>query len=290
MRVMKKTFFIVLFVLAFLAFGSFIKISPPDFLLQQFPSGKKIDLYEKYGEIIRIYGTDVPLKYQLISVKPSEMNIKITGFYDIPDLDWFSFEDDKVKVPVNGEKLVKIFLKVPADDNYYNRHYFVAASVSPAYEKDDYGSLLMGAILQFRFETLPKADVIPEVSPGEIVFVPSIVEFKDVEVGKEYLYKLKIYSSDEKPTKYTLSTLDPQSDVGRITIERSKGCFRIPPDSSWLYYDSTYTIQKDKPVDLYLTLFLKNQPKYFKHEQILLLEGPTKGFVRILIDVKNPYR
>ena len=278
---MKKLFFLTLVSGLMLSAG--IRIAPATFVVEAIEPGESVELYETYGHIIKIWGGNSLVNYSFEPVKPSESGTKITGYYDFPNPSWFSTEHETLVVLPNLEDPFenKMYLTVPEGDNWYNRHWLLGVNVSPVL-RDDMGSIVLGAYLQLRFESSPKADVVPELEYREIVFVPSVLEFNDVEPGKEYLGKVTIFTGNRIPAKYQLYPLDPESPVGKVTILNAPGYRRLP-QSDWLYYEPEVHIAQRGLYDLYFSLFIPEKPERKRYEELIMIEGHTKGFLRVRI-------
>ncbi len=283
---MKRLFILTIFCAALFSAG--IRIAPATFVVEGVKPGEKIDLYERYGHAIKIWGGATDVLYTFEPVKPSDSNTHITGYFDFRDPSWFDTQLDSVFVPKGTEDPVenRMVVEIPDDDRWYNRHWLLGVNVSPV-PTDNMGSVVLGAFLQFRIETEPKVDVEPEImTRQEIVFVPSVIEFNDVEPGQEYLAKTTIYTGSRKTDTYKLYPLDPESPVGRVTILNAPGYKRLP-DKSWLYYEPEVKIPVGGSEEIYFSLFIPEKTDIKRFEELVMIEGETKGFIRIKINMKE---
>ena len=297
------TVMILTFLMVCSLFSIGIKIQPATFVIQNVEIGKTIDMYNDHGHILRIYGGNRESRYSIEPVKPSDSGTKITGYFDFPNPEFFWTELDTMTVPADISSSTSddmadnpMYMKIPSNDNYYNRHYMLGVNVQPVLNGNS-GNVVLGAYLQFRIETEAKTGVVPEVTGrDEIVFVPSVIELKDVEPGKEYLAHVKIYSGMKFNRHFDVKPLDPNSPVGKITILTSPGFKRVQ-EHSWLSYTSADNIGDDdniklklistSPTDLYISLFVPERQKEKRFEELLMIEGDTKSFLRIKFTMKD---
>ncbi|MCD6532379.1 hypothetical protein J7K99_08050, partial [bacterium] len=172
----EKSLIVAVVVLAIaVAFGVGISVSPGTFLIQDVPVGKKFDISEKVGYVIRIGRNSGAGVYVLTPRRPSEDGTKATGFYDFPDPSWFHLQRDTLSFAADSTSYTKMWLELPDDPSLYNRHFLLGVDVSPTLESTR-GMIAVGAYLLYRFETEARFSVFRHLLAYEMAPVHSLPE------------------------------------------------------------------------------------------------------------------
>ena len=268
------------------AFCSGIKVTPGTILVQNIPVGKQFDFFAEQGLTLKIYNTeDYPKRYLLSPNRPSEMNTTATGYFDILDPSWFSLDTNSVTVPPGETAEIGMRVSIPDNSSWYNRHWLIGIDVS----EDTTGktlpgqAIIMGAYLLYRLETEPLDGVVPETIGEEIITVPSVLDFGKVKRGEKYERTITVYQKIEPAVHMKIYSLDPESDVAKLTILINQPYQRVKnPD--WFSYKEKLSVKNGEGKELRITLNVPENAgetgKYY--EEILLLDGKMcKGFVRL---------
>ncbi|HDG67622.1 MAG TPA: hypothetical protein ENG11_00555 [candidate division Zixibacteria bacterium] len=284
---MRKKYLITaaVFLAIAVAFGVGISVSPGTFLIQDVPVGKKFDISEKVGYVIRIGRNSGAGVYVLTPRRPSEDGTKATGFYDFPDPSWFHLQRDTLSLAADSTSYTKMWLELPDDPSLYNRHFLLGVDVSPTLESTK-GMIAVGAYLLYRFETEPKEGVVPELPAGEMAFVPSVVEFDSLGRRANVSRTLKLFRGGEVKTRVKLYRLDPESEVAKYTILLTPG-YRRAPEGIVLFPDQI-TIDPKEGGKLFVQVAYDKPPKHKHLEEIIIAESQfgEKAFLRVHINLK----
>lgn len=275
-----------------LIFGIGIRATPATIVLENVPLGKTFDLEKEKGIVISIYNdSDIGYRYHIAAEKPSASDTRATGYFDFPEPAWCWFDRETITIEPRTEEKIRLYMRIPDSTQYYNRHWLVAITITPFemltsnYETG--ASIAVGAYLLYRVETMPRGDGGIKKNEDELFTVPSVVEFVDVESGKEYEKTVKIISPCNDK-KVMVTRLDPLSEVAKLTILTAPGFIRLNK-AEWLSYDSIAVI-KDRIG--YLKLKLVTPQNYndqnYNFEELLLLKcEDKKAFIRIRIFFKK---
>ena len=268
-----------IFLLSIIAVAIGISISPGTFLLQNVPIGKKYDITASAGYRIKIGKESGSTTYILTPRRPSDDGTKATGFYDFPEPSWFHLERDTISLLADSTSTSAMWLKFPDDPSLYNRHFLLGVDVSPTVGSTK-GMVAVGAYLLYRFETEPKADVVPNLPDGEIVFVPSVIEFKNLGKSANLSKDLKIFRGGTKKIELKLYRLDPESEVAKYTILLTPGYRRAPENI--VYFPKKVTLDKDGG-KIFVQVAYDKQLPYKRLEELIIAESPDgkKAFLRV---------
>ncbi|MCD6595327.1 hypothetical protein J7L68_06610 [bacterium] len=269
----------IILLLSIIAVGIGISVSPGTFLLQNVPIGEKYNITAVDGYRIKI-GKDSGSKvYILTPRKPSDDGTKATGFYDFPEPSWFHLQRDMISLFADSTSTSEMWLTFPDDPSLYNRHFLLGVDVSPTVGSTS-GMVAVGAYLLYRFETEPKADVLPELPGGEIAFVPSVIEFKNLGKSANVSKDLKIFRGETQRLNLKLYRLDPESEVAKFTILLTRGYRRAP--EGIVYFPDNVTIDKDGG-KIFIQVAYDKQLSYKRLEEIIIAESldGKKAFLRV---------
>ena len=272
-------------IIAALLWGVGISISPGTFLIQHVPVGKKFDISKEVGYVIKLGRDSSAGVYVLTPRKPSEDNVKATGFYDFPDPSWFHLQRDTLSLAADSTSYTRMWLELPDDPSLYNRHFLLGVDVSPTVESTR-GMIAVGAYLLYRFETEPKDSVVPQLPAGEMVFVPSVVEFDSLGRTANVSRSLKLYRGGSVKTRVKLYRLDPESEVAKYTILLTPGYHRAP--EGMVFFPENITIDPKEGGKLFVQVAYDKPPAYKRLEEIIIAESQfgEKAFLRVHINLK----
>ena len=267
------------FICASLAFAIGISVSPGTFVIQDVPIGEQYDISKRVGYTIRISGVSHQTKFILTPRKPSEDGTIATGYYDFPNPEWFSLECDSVDVSPEKAGEVAIWVYLPDDPSLYNRHFLLGVDVSPTVETTR-GMLAVGAYLLYRFETLPKADIVPRLQYDELAFVPSAVVFDSLKIGDNRSVNVRVHSGSEAKQTLKLYRLDPESDVAKLTILVTPGFQRAP--EGLVFFPEKINLDESGG-KLFVQAAISKEMSYPRLEEIIMVENSNgnKAFLRV---------
>lgn len=264
-----------------------LSVQPGGLLIQYVKLGQTYDLYEKAGIALLIENKDSqPHTYILTTSKPSQVGNKkwLKGYLEIPDASWFWFAENEVTVAPQSKKEVKMFLKIPPEDKYYNQHWTVSLGVSG---KPEAGQMLALAVYpRYQIETESKTGS-KERPDGLIGLEPSTLLLKDLALEKKEKAKIIIYNNDTKTHKYKITPLVIAVDPTREQIVTTPGYSWIP-NVKWLKAaKKRLEIKPRESKELTVTINIPKRKEYCqkKWEALIFVESEQEpsGFVRFQI-------
>jgi len=280
---MRRILLIAVLVIAVVTFvlGVGISVSPGTFLIQNVPIGEEYSITGRNGFRIRFnkqYSSGV---YVLSPKKPSDDGTKATGFYDFPDPDWFHLERDTLILAIDSMKASSMSIEFPNDPSLYNRHFLLGVDVNPTLESTT-GMIAVGAYLLYRFETESRADIVPELPSGEMVFVPSVIKFENLGSAENKSQNLKIFLGGKNKRKVKLYRLDPESDVAKLTIFLTQGYQRVP--EGVVFFPDEIEIDENGG-KMFIQIAFDDRLPFKRMEEIIIAEQPdgNKAFMRVLL-------
>lgn len=268
-----------------------LSVQPGGMVIQQVKLGEIYDLHQKSGVALLIENRDnQPHSYVLSTAKPSQVGNQkwLTGYLEIPDPRWFWFETNEVTVAPQSKGQVKMFLKIPDHEKYYNQHWTVSIMVSGKAEKG--GMLALAVYPRYQIETESKADLTNNPD-GLTGVAPAILTFKDVALGKKVNGKVRIYNNDKKMRTYKITPRIIKVDATREQIIPSPG-YSWVPDIKWVMPDKQeLRIKPGESAELMVTVYIPREDKYYRKKWVGLMFvqpdiGPAR-FVRVQIDTKS---
>jgi len=218
------------------ALSAGISIEPGQILIQNVPPGTSYDIFEKTGIELKVINLDTSThSYSVFSAKPSEVSTRdwLKGYVEIPDPSWFYFEKNELTIGPNDTAHVKMYLKIPADEEYYNQHWTVAIPIEGAPGKGPV-EIKLALYPHFLIETENKTPV-KDKPYGLLGIEPSIALLKDGQLGKAIRTRVIIYNNDKINHVYRLSAVAPKliSETKKQEISPSPGYSWIP-DVKWV--------------------------------------------------------
>jgi len=180
--------------------GAGIRLTPGAFCVQGVAVGERVDVEKLGGVVLTVENTgDTEETFKLEAGVPSRMGAKpVTGYSDIPDASWFKLDPDTVKVPAHGSAKVRMVIKVPAGDQYANRHWLVAVSVVPTSS----AFVQVKLLARFQIETVSKES--PAKTPPGVSAAPSRVFMKRITPGLKDSGRFVVFNNGATEETLTL--------------------------------------------------------------------------------------
>ena len=268
-----------------------LSVRPGGLLVQYVPLGVTYDFYESVRMPLTIHNKDTsPHTYILSTHKPSQVAARrwVKGYLEIPEPSWCWFGKDEVTVEANSKADVKMYLKIPDEQRYYNQHWVVSLGVAG---KPAPGATIALAIYpRIQIETEAK-DGVKARPDGSIGLVPSILVFENLSLGTENTMKVKIYNNETKKHHYKVTAMIFPQDPKKRQIFPSPTYSWIP-NPKWIRPGTnTISIASNKarvlPITVKIPQAVENYNK--KWEGIIFVEPDEglPGFVRVQIKTER---
>lgn len=258
-----------------------LRLSPPTFLLNEFPIGREIDFEKDYGQVLKITnGNPQTITYHLAAMLPSRVNTKATGFFDLPDSAWVHFDRDTITLTPQQTGQVRMYLKIPDEDRYRNQKYLWVVNVEPV-ETGKGGMISLAVMGLFRVETESKAGV--DVVTSEVPYVSPLITKMTPNHPKKA--QVRVFNNSDKECTYRIVPLDRLSPVAQLTILPTRshrpaalGGITCRPDSIVIkpFQSTVLNVELPKPADL--------DPAGGEEEIFMLYPSDTlatKGYFRV---------
>jgi len=284
----REIIILVLLVVILSSFAMRMRVVPGTILMQEAPVGETYDFAESRGQSITIGPVERDGSYLLMAQPASEGGCQATGFYDFPNADWFILAADSVYVEQGKATQVPMWLEIPDNEGYYNHHWLLGISVNSSVAGLKGNVIQPGVYLLFRFETESNPDAVPVCAQEEIVCAPSALKLSELHVGDTVNSVLKLYQGNTMARLYTVSRLDPTSDVAKLTIKGTPGFPRLS-NPEWVEYPDTIVIPgvKEGAGVFPVTVNIPSGSQVRRFEEILMIEGvgSRPAFIRILVSI-----
>lgn len=263
-----------------------LSVQPGGLLIQYVKLGENYDLHQKSGIALLIENKDAQAHTYILSTsKPSQVGNKkwLKGYLEVPEPSWFWFEKDEVTVEAQSKKEVKMFLKIPQEEKYYNQHWAVSLGISG---KPEAGQMLALAVYpRYQLETEGKTGL-KEKPDGLIGFEPSTLLFENLALGKKGKAKIIIYNNDKKTHTYKIIPQIIAVDPTREQIVATPGYSWIP-EIKWIRIKKRLRIEPGESKELIVFVNIPNKQEYHQRKwEALIFVEPEEGlpgFVRIQI-------
>ena len=286
-----------------------ITIEPGQILIQNVPPGTSYDIFEKTGIKLKVINQDTVVHtYAITIAKPSKVSTGtwLKGYLEIPDPSWFYLEKNELTIGPNDTGYVKMYLKIPNEEKYYNQHWVVAIPIEGKPGKGQV-EIMLALYPQFLIETESKVSV-GEKPDGLVGLEPSIVLLKDALLGKITKAKVTIYNNDKVAHTYRLNAIAPKliSETKKQEISPSPG-YSWLPDVKWVRPKpgnilgifspvKTVTVKAGKNAIFPIEVVVPRNDSYYGQKwEVILMAEPEKGealagqagFVRLRIETQN---
>lgn len=264
-----------------------LSVQPGGLLIQNVKLGENYDLHQKSGIALIIENKDAQAHtYILTTAKPSQVGNKkwLKGYLEMPEPSWFWFEKNEVTVEAQSKKEVKMFLKIPEEEKYYNQHWTVSLGISG---KPEAGQMLTLAVYpRYQLETESKIGL-KERPDGLIGLEPSTLLLKDLALEKKEKAKIIIYNNDKKAHTYKIIPQIIAVDPTREQVVATPGYSWIP-NIKWVRIDKQkLKIETNESEELIVTVNIPKKKEHYqkKWEALIFveLEEGLSGFVRLQI-------
>ena len=277
---------LVLFILVGMGnccFAGGIKVSPAAFCLQNAEVGKDLDLGL---DLIITNNSDNEETFLVRSLKPSQAVEKwVKGYSEIPDAGWFYFNENEIKIGPNSDGKLRMHLKVPDEEKYYNQHWMVYVEVATQAQE---GKMFLMAIKpDYMIETQSKIDV-KEKPYGILGLVPGVVKAEKVIPGKAKKVSFRIYNNDQTAHTYEILSYIPEASSAKQDISVTAGYEWINKDLWVMPREAKIKLKPGQAKDITVNILV---PKGSECSDVgwesIVLVKPDKGlegFVRILIE------
>ena len=268
-----------------------LSVAPGGMMIQNVKLGETYDLYEKTGIALIVENKDkTSHTYMIDTFKPSQVGNKkwLQGYSEIPDPGWFWFDNGEITVEAQSKKKVKMFLKIPDEDKYYNQHWTVSLGISG---KPEAGKMLSLAVYpRYQIETEDKTGL-EEKPAGLIGLEPGGLVFEDLLLGKKEKKRIAIYNNDKTAHRYMITSSVIEAGPTREQIVVSSGYSWIP-DKRWVKPNrKRLKILPGESKDLTISVRIpKAKGHYQKKWEALIFIEPDEGlpgFVRVRIDTQE---
>jgi hypothetical protein len=210
------------------SFAAGLRVSPGALSLQHAAVGEETDL--EIEMLITNY-SETERMFLITPQRPSKVTERwLKGYAEIPDPDWFYFDQDRIRIGPGEEARVGMHLNIPDQEEYYNQRWVVYVDVTTETEE---GETFKAAVRpNYMIETLAKEDV--EARPyGELGLAPSVVRPEEVETGRRTRASFRLYNNEETRRTYTLNSYIPQATRERQDISGSPG-YQWIEDENWV--------------------------------------------------------
>lgn len=257
-------------------------------MLQKVKLGEEYDIYAKSGVALTIENKDSsPHTYIISTLKPSETGNKkwLKGYTEIPDPSWFWVENNEVLVEAQSKAEVKMYLKIPVEDKYYNQRWTVSLEVKG---KSEPGRALSLAVYpRYQIETESKSGL-GEKPYGVIGLEPDTLTFENIVLKNKETKKVMLYNNDIIVHSYSIISKVVDVDAAVEQIFPSPGYAWIP-NPKWVKVNKRQVkVLPGESAELTITVAISQKEKYYqkKWETLIFVEEKQgeSGFVRTQIE------
>jgi hypothetical protein len=206
---------------AAVVYADSIKVSPGAFCIQGAPVGEDTDL----GVDLVISSTYAEeMTFQVEAMNPSDAAAKrVKGYDEIPDPSWFYLDKNTVTVKPGSDGHLRMHLKIPREEKYYNQHWIVFVKVV-----SQQGLFLFELKPNYMIETETRSDT-DEKPFGILGLTPSAVKLSNTGGGKG---SFKLRNNDGVAHTYKISSFIPK-DLSKQAISVTDGCQWVG-DEKWI--------------------------------------------------------
>jgi len=269
-----------------------LTVEPASIVIQNLGLAGLCDLHAVSGISLRVQNEDnVARTYTLSTHKPSQVAAGrwLKGYLEIPDASWFWFENDEVTVEAQSKQQVKMFLKIPDEEKYYNQHWSISLLVGG--KPGPRMRIGLAVSPRFQIETMAKEGM--KVRPdGIIAFEPSLVRLENFSPGATAAARTKLYNNDKKKHEYRIGVKTFPPDPKKSQISISPG-YAWLPDTKWVVPGKkVVTVEPSGSLPLFFDVKIPDAERcYGKKWEVILFVDPDSGpagFVRLQILTTAP--
>lgn len=268
-----------------------LSVQPGGLLIQYVKLGRTYDFYKESGIALIIENKDgSPHTYKLQVSKPSQAGNKkwLKGYSEIPDPSWFWFEKDEITVEAQSKKEVKMYLRIPEEERYYNQRWTVLLGISG--KPEETRMLALAVYPRYQIETESKPEL-KEKPDGAIGLEPNRLLFEGLALGKNEKSGIMIYNNDKIAHTYRIIPEVIKVDPRREQITASPGYSWIP-DIRWVSPNKKkIKIGPGESKELIVTVKIPKKEEYCqkKWEALVFVDSDKgdSGFARIQIQTKG---
>lgn len=279
---------------ASIGFCAGLSVAPGGLLIEKVPLDSLYDIEKFTGIKLSIVNNDsFQNTYNIRAVKPSDIGIKwLKGYTEIPVPQCFTFEKNEVTVKGKSTETIKMYLKIPYSEKYYNQKWALGISVESVPQKGSGFGISLAVYPCFYIETEDKQGI-KTTSYGDIGTEPGTIIIKQVTPGKQKnVAKLKIHNNQNKTLSFKVYPVIPPPQAEKVQILNSPG-YQWMPAPDWII-PSTQKIKikanKSKEISLSLNIPADNVYLNKKYQGILFIEttdGKQSAFVRVNVEIKE---
>jgi len=254
-----------------------LRVGPARFIIHNVQPGVRYDVYKETKLRLTVSNDDeVDRTWSLSTHRPSEKGKWETGYAEIPSATWCWFDKDELVVPAGERAYAHLFLEIPDEERYYNQQWVVTLSVGG---KTTRPGLSLAADIRVQIET-KASGAVRDPPYGEMGIAPTVIEVSDPVPGEDREVLWRLFNNDTVSHTYEIGSLFDQEGVQERTyLTHSFG--RIP-DSGWVQYERTVSVDPGTSVPLVARIEIPHQPEgnVSKWEEILLIR-PDSGLARM---------
>ena len=266
-----------------------LRVQPGGMLIQHVKLGQTYDIYEKSGVALIVENKDIrPHSYAITTSRPSEVGNKkwLGGYSEIPDPGWFLLETNEITVGPQDREDVKMYIKIPKEEKYYNQRWTVSLGVIGKHGKGD--MLALAVYPRYQIETESKTGL-SERPDGLTGLEPSMLIFKNVDLEREG--KIIIHNNDDMAHKYEITAKVIDSAPTREQITNTPGYSWIP-NIKWVRPEKErIEIKPGEKMDMTVSVKIPPKEEYSKKKwEALIFVSSEEGisrFARVRIETRK---
>lgn len=247
--------------------GIGLSVEPGWLLIRDVPIGQLYEMENRTGIRFKINNnSDTPRRFMLKVDEPAKVGVKVLkGYTGIPDRAWFWFEKEEALILAHDTVEIRMFLRIPDEEKYYNQKWAVGIDVEGKPESGE--GLVLAVSPVFYIETESRA-VLKEKPAGFLGVTPGTIVFSNAVLGtRNASATIVVYNNDDQPHSYTIRSFVPSAEPGKQVITPTPGLFWIP-EKDWLKPSiSVLIIAPDKCETISLDLVIPEKA-YFPNQHL----------------------
>jgi len=254
-----------------------LKVAPARFIIHNVEPGRLYDISQETGLGLTIFNDDPATATWLLTThRPSERGRWEKGYSEIPDSRWFWFEKSSITIGPHNKGCAKMYLQIPAGEQYYNQHWVVTLGIG---SPPGPGGIALAVDVRAQIETKSKADV--TVRPhGPLGLRPTAVCFAEARPGGTERAEAVVHNNSETTRTYTITSLQEHGELeSKVYLSQSH---KAIPDRRWIEYEKTLCIPPGGSGVLPLALNLPRDVVAGKNWEDVLFVQPDEGLAGFL--------